>query len=238
MVARVLCILALAAALCCAQTQNTQDCKYGKYDFTPLQNLSNPSYILGADPLNGKPWYINVCADAMGAPCKTQSPSCQYGSFATGSLPGNFTDLDSTLFPDGGANLTYYHGQPCQMRPRQTSIYLICNSSIDVEPGIIVKIEEYSSGPMQCMYHVYLQSKYACRKGGIDVGWILIIIVIVCVILYLGVGVVYKWRRHDAKGLDLIPNIEIWREIPGLIKDGFMFTYHKITCRGDQYQAI
>ena len=37
--------------------------------------------------------------------------------------------------------------------------------------------------------------------------------------------------NQGATGLDMIPNRELWTNMPGLIKDGVSFTFNKITGR-------
>ena len=42
------------------------------------------------------------------------------------------------------------------------------------------------------------------------------------------------YKAKEARGVEAIPNIEFWRSLPGLIKDGCVFSWSKITglCRG------
>jgi cation-dependent mannose-6-phosphate receptor len=45
--------------------------------------------------------------------------------------------------------------------------------------------------------------------------------------LYLAVGAAYKYKQHGARGADMVPNIDFWRELPSLMKDGVRFVYQK-----------
>jgi len=209
------------------------------FDLTPLISTTYYNFSEGDKGL----WYINFCANVQGSPCKTPGASCQYGTQITGVLPPNFTDLNAASIglPDGkGVNMTYYGGDYCQgpKRNRQTSIYIICNTTAD--PGFITEIIEPTDPAMTCMYAIKFQSTYGCPSGGsggIEVGWIFIIILIIVVFLYLAVGVVYQWKKNHATGLELIPNHEFWRETPGLFKDGCLYAFRKITCKKD-YQSL
>src|SRR4051794_30612584 len=59
-------------------------------------------------------------------------------------------------------------------------------------------------------------------------GWIFIIILSVVVPLYVVGGCVYKHQKLGATGMDKCPNVEFWRDLPSLVKDGFAFTYAKL----------
>jgi len=55
-----------------------------------------------------------------------------------------------------------------------------------------------------------------------------LILFFVGIFLYLAIGMVVKYNRYDARGVDMVPNIDFWREFPGLIRDGMRFTYEKL----------
>jgi len=213
------------------------DSKGDTFDLSPLI-LTGANAFYSFDEGDNKLWYVNICADFSGTPCTTPGAACQYGTSTAGVLPGNFTDLDTASIgvTEKGVNLTYFNGQACKTRPRQTSVYLICNTSTD---ALITEVQEPTDPEHTCMYYIYFQTKYACPSGssGIEGGWIFIIILIVVVLLYLAIGVVYQWKRNHATGLELIPNHEFWRDVPGLFKDGCMYTFRKVTCKQD-YQAL
>jgi len=207
------------------------------FDLSPLMKTGGAANYQYLEADKGT-WFINFCANATGTGCKTPGTACQYGSQITGVLPGVFTDLVNSVagIPDDaqGVNYTYYGGDYCAgpKRNRQTSIYVICNTTAD--PGFISEVIEPTDPAMTCMYAIEFQSIYGCPGGGgggIEVGWILIIILIIVVFLYLAVGVVYQWKKNHATGLELMPNHEFWREAPGLFKDGCLYTFRKITCK-------
>ena len=91
-----------------------------------------------------------------------------------------------------------------------------------------------------CTYVMNINSVAGCPirsdskkddEGGmaISVGWLLIILFIVCIILYLIAGSLYKWKiKGVSLGINLIPNIEFWKDLPFLVKDGVVFTYRKV----------
>lgn len=51
----------------------------------------------------------------------------------------------------------------------------------------------------------------------------------VVIVLYIVGGVLFqKYYRHES-GWDLIPNREFWMALPGLVKDGCVYTYQGIS---------
>ncbi|XP_046846386.1 uncharacterized protein LOC124440108 [Xenia sp. Carnegie-2017] len=82
-------------------------------------------------------------------------------------------------------------------------------------------------------YTMIFYTKYAPRiqykddgHGGISVGTILCIIFLVVILLYLVIGIAWT-HKQGAHGKERIPNYEFWREIPGLIQDGSVFSVKK-----------
>lgn len=61
------------------------------------------------------------------------------------------------------------------------------------------------------------------KKSGLSTGSILLILFFVFLILYLVGGIIYKKIVNGAQGKELIPNIEFWTSLPGLVLDGCAF---------------
>lgn len=84
------------------------------------------------------------------------------------------------------------------------------------------------------------ETQYACAisgggsdpgeptAGGLSIGSILCIIFFCSTFLYIAIGMGIKYKKYDARGVDMIPNIDFWRELPGLMKDGFNFIVSKV----------
>ncbi|XP_044758675.1 cation-dependent mannose-6-phosphate receptor-like [Coccinella septempunctata] len=53
---------------------------------------------------------------------------------------------------------------------------------------------------------------------------LLMIFLISCVIYFVGGGCLLHFVR-GARGIEIIPNIDFWRKLPGLIKDGTLFLF-------------
>ena len=95
------------------------------------------------------------------------------------------------------------------------------------------------------VYDMSLKGDSCCSKtgslpgtgsGGLSVGSILLIIVLVVVIVYLLAGVVVQSAVRKAEGRERIPNVSFWSLLPGLVRDGFRFTF---SCgKASQYNEV
>lgn len=66
-------------------------------------------------------------------------------------------------------------------------------------------------------------------KGGLSGGSIFLIAFFVSAVVYLVAGFIVNWKvRGASPGVDAVPNIELWRQVPGLVVDGIVFTKNKV----------
>jgi hypothetical protein len=71
-------------------------------------------------------------------------------------------------------------------------------------------------------------------------GWAFFGAVVGGFFLYMVIGMIYKKVKLQSQGLDMVPNVEFWKNLPGLVKDGAMFTFTcgKAKPSGASYQAM
>ena len=95
---------------------------------------------------------------------------------------------------------------------------------------------EMEDPDIQGLYDLSLTGDSCCSKsgsgpgssggaGGLSIGSILLIIVLVVVIVYLLAGVMVQSAVRKAEGRERIPNVSFWSLLPGLVRDGFKFTF-------------
>lgn len=72
-------------------------------------------------------------------------------------------------------------------------------------------------------------------SGGCGGGCVFVIIFFVGAVLYVAGTVAFNYFKQGKRGKELAPHPEFWLLIPGLIKDGAMFSFQMITkpCRKD-----
>jgi hypothetical protein len=171
------------------------------------------------------------------------------------SLIGNagLSGIQQTYNSQAGAG-TCSNGQA-----RMSYVSLICDSS-KTTPEISSVNELASSGYGHCIYNIQVLTIAGCPSTGptatvviqstkgnapnnppshshhMEGGWWFVIIVLILVVVYVVVGVSVQAIRGN-RGLEMIPNLEFWKDFPSLIKDGCVFAFYKITCRSD-YSAL
>jgi len=243
----------LALMILAASGQNDCKGKVGNYNY----DLTELAKKIGAVDLqtqdtNQPPqtYYYRVCGVVSNNFCQTvddMTPAvCQKDS----RIPAEFHDCGNQKtarfqrLPSGGDDagftLSYTGGQD----GRAAMIYFKCDKSKD--PGVLSFVKE---DPIKT-YDLQYVSKYACPTnggggggggggddddGGISGGWIFIIILSSLLVLYLVGGVAFnKFYRHH-EGKEIIPNVDFWLALPGLVKDGHLFVWRKarsLTGRG------
>lgn len=77
----------------------------------------------------------------------------------------------------------------------------------------------------------------ASRSVGL--GWRLIAIMCLLFGIYCGLGVVYNVRRNGARGLEALPHLEMWKDLPSLVRDGVVFSVDTIKSKASgQYDTV
>jgi len=235
----------LVLALCEKTLSST--CAYTATDgsYYDLSSLTN-EYSISANDYNYK---VMICR-TLPTTCYGMTQSvCRISvwggvEYACGtSAAQTFRDYSQT---SQGVVVFYDGGEACGGTPRTSTVNVICDSSTEAN---LVSATEASG----CDLIFNLRSRHACpgsgssggssggssssggRGGGgggssgpLSGGSIILIIVSVGIVVYLIAGVFYKVKFVGAEGVERVPNVEFWTALPGLVKDGFAFTYHKI----------
>jgi len=79
----------------------------------------------------------------------------------------------------------------------------------------------------------------ASASSKISGGTIFLIVLLVSSFVYIVVGCIYNHRK-GAAGMEKCPNFGFWRDVPGLVKDGFAYTWAKLRgcCRKSEYETL
>jgi len=228
-------------------------CEYGGVDFSELGVSGD---YIGAQASPSYLYKFNICraviAPPTGSGCQpgsavyqTSSSNYCYVAITTPNSP-TFADLpDLPTGPQKGAQMTYADSDRfCSSVPSKVIIDMVCDETkprIPPAGGSYVTVE-----PTPCTYTITFPSALACEVkaggggggggsdggGGLSGGSIFLIVFFVGGFAYLAGGFAYKNKTEGASGLEAIPNIAFWRELPALVKDGFTFTIGKIRGTG------
>jgi len=209
---------------------STTDCSFtvaATKDTYNLQPMNNPNLILSAVSAKSNTYWFAACSTphscgASACQCTSNQAVCMKGAnsnwFGCGSFDLVTTTVNAT---DKSLQLHYDGGVPFNGVPRFTDVE--CKCVIAGPPTLVSAVEDGSGG-----YFLYISGDACCPiVGGMGGGWLVVIIVVSVFAGYCLVGaVVQKFVRH-AEGIDMVPNVEFWQALPGLVKDGAHFTKDK-----------
>ncbi|XP_041367371.1 uncharacterized protein LOC121381985 [Gigantopelta aegis] len=176
------------------------------------------SYFYSYNPC--APFTDGGCVDV--AVCQTDNAKTAYYNLGT---------QDTAQWSYDGTNIQiYYYALTDAMR--ETFVTVKCDPKYD-EPFVSIQGEQPLGYPQ---YYVEITTKCACpgmcgttvptdESGSLSGGTILIIIVFVSGFMYIVVGMGVLKTRYQATGADMFPNRTFWGSLPGLVKDGFVFTF-------------
>jgi len=147
-------------------------------------------------------------ANSWGQPAAQSNPYAQ--SAAPGGQPGGFS--------------------PGKHSTLGMTIMAICDTTLS--QGVAMQFargqtyKDRSSG-----YLFVIAASHACPTSppgdvlgtGLTWGWFFITALSITMSLYCGVGMVWKYKKLGVTGIETVPNIEFWRDLPGLIKDGIAY---------------
>jgi len=113
-------------------------------------------------------------------------------------------------------------GDPIGSAPRSVDVNYVCSKT----PANPTASQGDSDSPH---YTVTLTGPHACAfewKKPLSLGWVLIICIFVLVIVYVAAGCTYNVKmKKKAVGLGAVPQIEYWKMLPGLVKDGCKYSW-------------
>ena len=205
------------------------------YDLTPLQQLGTLPAIPASSGTNSQ-FFISIC----GAPtrtCATQCSTCDVHDPAgvdTWSAPGQSCAAIGSLStaqwmlqtPGVAVSGAMLHFEGGDMEDgtgprRSATIVFQCDPSVAVAAGR----SAVEHPPLR--YTITVASAHACphMPQPLSWGWWTIIGSIVLTVVYFGGGIAYNVRVRGEEGLDVIPQWQYWQQLPGLVKDGVVFSW-------------
>eukprot|EP01115_Flamella_aegyptia_P014930 TRINITY_DN8822_c0_g1_i2.p1 TRINITY_DN8822_c0_g1~~TRINITY_DN8822_c0_g1_i2.p1 ORF type:complete len:206 (+),score=58.06 TRINITY_DN8822_c0_g1_i2:390-1007(+) len=189
---------------------------------------------------------LTVPGSALQTLCGTNSAACQQwdpnnrnGQAALGDYSTIQLSYGTQNSGSNGLIAQFTGGTPANGIPRAMQIDFVCSDSAGAgQPSFNLEVN--------LKYYFVWTTAAACPskngganggKGGLSGGSILLIIVLCAAVVYLVGGVIFKKVRMHAEGVELIPNVEFWTSLPGLVRDGFKFVFNKVFRRGQSAYA-
>eukprot|EP01107_Rhizomastix_libera_P006371 TRINITY_DN20494_c0_g1_i1.p2 TRINITY_DN20494_c0_g1~~TRINITY_DN20494_c0_g1_i1.p2 ORF type:complete len:240 (-),score=62.66 TRINITY_DN20494_c0_g1_i1:832-1551(-) len=213
-----------AIAITSVQTDCTYEVNGWKYDFSRISSTD----ITYDDENNSESYYIRLCDKVEGISCNGGSVCVQFKNMKTSK--GKLTTAATTGGEDGkGLKVSYSQGDECSDGKKWSSqVTLVCDQSVLGNGEVTNAVNDFGT----CLTTVTMKSKYACAnkssksasaKKGLSTGSVILIIFFSCVAVYIVAGCVFNYKKNDKRGIEMVPNIDFWKDIPSLVVDGFLF---------------
>jgi len=213
-------------------------CGAGSVSLTGLTKTGSNNDYTGSD--FEYTYYMNVCAASTygGAACGGAGYGiCQYNTALSSFVAslGTWTSAAWVAIGTTTVTATMTDGTECyvaQQWIKRTAIVTFTCGSTTANTFTIT--EDTST----CTFNIGLPANCGSGpapgpdgpKGGLSGGTVFLIILLVLIPVYIAGGCVYKMKTKGTTGMESCPNVDFWRDLPGLVKDGFRFTFSK--CRG------
>ena len=160
---------------------------------------------------DAKKYNLNV-TDAVGNDCAKGTSLCLYNA-----TDNSLTNLGQVK--DGKFLNDFPKTWKFSSASRETSILVECAPEME-HPKFVYENSTHNN------HVLYLFSKYSCMvraHPGLSIGSTLLILCGTIFGVYLIGGVLILHCLRGARGTEMIPNIDFWGSLPGLVKDGVIF---------------
>jgi len=192
-------------------------------------DLSSAQTVSGSDPDKTSGWVytVNPCTPLPMTCdiCTTTAGYCQQSrdqrfTFCIGSVSSNsFTGAS-----DGKSITVNFQAPPTtDGTVREGKLIITCDpgaatpQKVDIHDPVDVK-----------SYAIRYNSIAGCGTSAISGGSIFLIIFFSAFALYFLIGIAVMAGVKGQRGKEMVPNVEFWISVPGLIQDGATFTISKI----------
>jgi len=196
------------------------------YDLTPLMSQGQISQI---DSDNMWTYTIAICQNTITCDICPKAGYCQTGTLG-GTLYtyciGSIEEDEITGMPGGKGAILEYDEPKSGPEGRIGKVFINC------VPGALVANKVVVSPKAVTDYKFTFDSSAACPTGRASVmsgGSIFLIILFVVAASYVVGFVAYNYAvKKTQPGPDLLPHLEFWKSVPGLVQDGITFTIQKV----------
>lgn len=202
------------------------------YDLTPLtRTAGRPDYV-GKDKIDDL-YYMNVCSNVQEVPkeCKSyrkevRAPVYQVRNNSychwLGLESSHRWDYIEPGSPYVGVQISYSNGEICEEGVhREVRMQFYCDHMSRL--GSIA--DYYVTQEEPCVYVITFPTPYGCPKAqSLSKGWVFVICYVLVVAAYVVGGVAWNVHKGATLGVEALPHLDFWRQVPDLVKDGVALT--------------
>jgi hypothetical protein len=208
------------------------------YDLTPLQMMTEDIRIPGAG--TGAWFVLRICQEPSRGPCtQSECSDCTVttpsgvntwvsGQGSTCGAIGNINaahwGLQDPSNPYGGVQVNYTGGDPAGATQRTSTLRLMCEPSAIVPRGVSA-IQVNPSSLEHYVITVAAADACVVRPKPMSWGWLTIIIGGSSLVVYAIGGAIINAKVRGEEGLNIIPQWWLWQQMPGLVRDGVVFSW-------------
>jgi len=188
--------------------------------------------VAGSDPQDQNPnkyiYSVDLCSPIPFAcdTCTTDSGYCQQSTDKKWTFCVGKYSTASFVGQDGGKGVQIYYTSPPgnDGLVRKGTVTVNCNPNAKTPQNVDIH------NPVNVnSYQISFDSAAGCAGGGgLSGGSIFLIILIPGIALYFFGGMLYLGALKGNRGKEMVPNIEFWVTVPGLVQDGITFTITKV----------
>ncbi|XP_055588658.1 uncharacterized protein LOC129740995 [Uranotaenia lowii] len=210
------------------------------------------SYMFTIDPANQDEYFFHPCSDIRFLPPDSGTNDCgAYGyavcrkrtTNATSTYQRLGTTKDSTFrsSEDGKLYLVY------KIDSLTITFQLFCTEGTDKSFIFFESFESKSTDQANNETNILLFSPHAClirieEISSSSVGSVLLILFLIGTFTYFTIGSIVRFMYLGARGIEVVPNLEFWKDLPSLVREGVRFVQNgcrvEHTPNSDSYDAI
>ncbi|XP_033761899.1 uncharacterized protein LOC117343583 [Pecten maximus] len=253
-------------ALTCTQRDLcscTMDDGSGDVDVSTLGKQDGTAMFQDMASVDGQIYSLNLCYPFNELTC-ANAAACQILSDGSASYQiGDATNVGFEVDTLNQVHIKYTNIDQGSGLTRTTDVTLVCNPTAD--PPLVSADGETAPGSVTYLFTANSkcacpggcgggppppdptttkgpgpnpgpQPSTGGSSGGISIGTILVIVALSLGFSYMVGGILFMKMVRQAQGTEVVPNVSFWGSLPGLVKDGFVFTIGK--CKRGGYSKV
>jgi len=182
-------------------------------------------------------YYFDACGAVTGVTCSGSSVQGGANCIQTYGSPA---PQPPTFPADSCAALGAFSSQACkQMTPTKVTCQYTGGDGDRTSEVVYTCGPDYlppnatqpNPSAVPAHYVINFVGPSACLgagAGGMGWGDFVCLFLPIFSFLYFAIGYAYNYKYKELKGIDAVPQLEYWRQLPGLVKDGCNYSWEQL----------